>query len=51
MVKAQVYMDHVMMCGKDPTMGWSKSETVLTKIKTGIMGRKLLLGAELACGN
>jgi hypothetical protein len=44
-------MDHVMMCGKNPTMGWSKSKTVFSKIKSAIMGRKLLSGAELACGN
>ena len=51
MVKTQGYMDHVMMCGKNPTTGWPKSKNGFSKIKTAIMGRKLLLDAELACGN
>jgi len=40
-----------MMCGIDPTMGWPNPKTAFSKIQTAIMGRKLLLDVELACGN
>jgi hypothetical protein len=41
----------VKMCGQDTTMGWPKPKTAFSKIKTAIKDRKLLLDAELTCGN
>jgi hypothetical protein len=40
-----------MMCGKNPTIDWPNTKNCILKIKTTIVGRKLLLDVELACGN